>query len=74
MKVTESPPTTVPCLGRTAVIAGVKVPTYSTDSRVVSVSPVTSLALQVYEESELSIVSTPVKVISLILQAPTYSA
>ena len=47
VKVTEVSPTTVPCLGIIAVMAGVKEATYSIDSRVVSVSPVTSLALQV---------------------------
>ena len=70
VKVTSVPPTTVPYLGETAVRAGVIEPTYSTELRNVSVSPVTSLAVQVYDESELSIVSIPVKVISLIAHAP----
>ena len=70
VKVTSVPPTTVPCLGVTAERAGVIEPTYSIELREVSVSPVTSFALQVYDASELSIVSTPVKVISLIAQAP----
>jgi hypothetical protein len=70
VKVTTVPPTTVPCLGETAVRVGVIEPTYSTELRDVSVYPVMSLALQVYDASELSIVSTPVKAISLIAQAP----
>jgi len=74
VKVTTVPPVTVPNLGVTAVRAAVNEPAYCTVLRDVDVSPVTSLALQVYDASELSMVSTQVTVISLIAQAPAFLA